>query len=179
MPQYMIEAINITKRFPGTVANDHICLRVRAGEIMGLVGENGAGKSTILKCLNGVYPHGSFEGEILIEGKPAAFRTPLDAMRCGIGFVPQEINVLGDMNVAENIFLFDLKNGKKHAFVDHRALRSRTEKLRPALTFPGESAGYRGRADGGTTSARPWCRPGGEQRRKSRCPAPGTGRRGG
>ncbi len=104
MPQYMIEAINITKRFPGTVANDHICLRVRAGEIMGLVGENGAGKSTILKCLNGVYPHGSFEGEILIEGKPAAFRTPLDAMRCGIGFVPQEINVLGDMNVAENIF---------------------------------------------------------------------------
>lgn len=129
MPQYMIEAINITKRFPGTVANDHICLRVRAGEIMGLVGENGAGKSTILKCLNGVYPHGSFEGEILIEGKPAAFRTPLDAMRCGIGFVPQEINVLGDMNVAENIFLFDLKNGKKHAFVDHRALRSRTEKL--------------------------------------------------
>lgn len=69
------------------------------------------------------------EGEILIEGKPAAFRTPLDAMRCGIGFVPQEINVLGDMNVAENIFLFDLKNGKKHAFVDHRALRSRTEKL--------------------------------------------------
>ncbi len=95
------------------MANDHICLRVRAGEIMGLVGENGAGKSTILKCLNGVYPHGSFEGEILIEGKPAAFRTPLDAMRCGIGFVPQEINVLGDMNVAENIFLFDLKNGKK------------------------------------------------------------------
>lgn len=61
MPQYMIEAINITKRFPGTVANDHICLRVRAGEIMGLVGENGAGKSTILKCLNGVYPHGSLK----------------------------------------------------------------------------------------------------------------------
>ena len=57
MEPYLIEAIDITKRFPGTIANDHICLHVKAGEIMGLVGENGAGKSTILKCLNGVYPY--------------------------------------------------------------------------------------------------------------------------
>ena len=125
----LLEMKNISKEFPGVKALDNVSLTVRRGTVHALMGENGAGKSTILKCLNGVYPHGSFEGEILIEGKPAAFRTPLDAMRCGIGFVPQEINVLGDMNVAENIFLFDLKNGKKHAFVDHRALRSRTEKL--------------------------------------------------
>ena len=69
MQPYMIETVDITKRFPGTLANDHICLRARAGEIMGLVGENGAGKSTILKCLNGVYPSDSYEGKILIEGK--------------------------------------------------------------------------------------------------------------
>lgn len=77
----------------------------------GLVGENGAGKSTILKCLNGVYPSDSYEGKILIEGKEVQLNSPLDAIRLGIGFVPQEINVLQDMNVAENIFLFDLRNG--------------------------------------------------------------------
>lgn len=129
MPQYMIEARNITKRFPGTLANDRVCLQVAAGEIVGLVGENGAGKSTILKCLNGIYSHDTFDGEILIEGKKVQMKTPLDAVRNGIGFVPQEINVLGDMNVAENIFLFDLRNGDKHKFVDHKELRNRTETL--------------------------------------------------
>lgn len=129
MPKYAIEAKDITKRFPGTLANDRICLRVREGEIMGLVGENGAGKSTILKCLNGVYPHDSFSGEIYIDGKPVKFKTPLDAMHAGIGFVPQEINVLGEMNVAENIFLFDLRNGKQNKLVNHKQLRNRTEAL--------------------------------------------------
>lgn len=129
MESYLIEAINITKRFPGTIANDHVCLRVKAGEIVGLVGENGAGKSTILKCLNGVYPHDSFEGEIRIEGKPVQLKNPQDAMKLGIGFVPQEIQVLADMNVVENIFLFDLKNGKNHSLVNHKELRARTEKL--------------------------------------------------
>lgn len=129
MEPYMIEAIDITKKFPGTIANDHICLRVCAGEIMGLVGENGAGKSTILKCLNGVYPSDSFEGEIRIEGEKVEFGNPQDAMKRGIGFVPQEINVLADMNVAENIFLFDLKEGNSHKLVDHKALKKRAEKL--------------------------------------------------
>lgn len=126
---YLIEAINITKVFPGTIANDHVCLHVKAGEIMGLVGENGAGKSTILKCLNGVYPYDSYEGEIRIEGKPIRLKSPQEAMRLGIGFVPQEINVLADMSVAENIFLFDLKNGNADKFVNHKSLCVRTEKL--------------------------------------------------
>ncbi len=129
MQQYRIEAVDITKKFPGTVANDHICLHVRAGEIMGLVGENGAGKSTILKCLNGVYPHDTFEGRILIDGEEVYLKTPLDAMHHGIGFVPQEINVLGDMNVAENIFLFDLRNEGKNKLVDHKQLKARTMTL--------------------------------------------------
>ncbi len=125
----MIEAVDITKVFPGTIANDHICLKVKAGEIMGLVGENGAGKSTILKCLNGVYPSGSYEGKILIMGREVHLKSPLDAMREGIGYVPQEINILGDMNVAENIFLFDLKNGGKNRFVNHKELFERTKRL--------------------------------------------------
>ena len=125
----MIEAVDITKVFPGTIANDHICLKVRAGEIMGLVGENGAGKSTILKCLNGVYPSGSYEGKILIMGREVHLKSPLDAMHEGIGYVPQEINILGDMNVAENIFLFDLKNGGKNRLVNHKELFERTKRL--------------------------------------------------
>lgn len=125
----MIEAIDITKVFPGTIANDHICLKVQAGEVMGLVGENGAGKSTILKCLNGVYPTGSYTGKILVEGKEVQLKSPLDAMKFGIGFVPQEINILPEMNVAENIFLFDLQNGGKNKLVDHKELRQRTEDL--------------------------------------------------
>ncbi len=125
----MIEAIDITKVFPGTIANDHICLKVKAGEIMGLVGENGAGKSTILKCLNGVYPSGSYEGKILVMGKEVHLKSPLDAMHEGIGYVPQEINILGDMNVAENIFLFDLKNGGKNKLVNHKELFERTKQL--------------------------------------------------
>ena len=127
MQQYMIEAENITKRFPGTLANDNVCLKVKSGEIMGLVGENGAGKSTILKCLNGIYPHGSYEGNIIIEGEKKHIQSPLDAMKLGIGFVPQEINVLTDMNVAENIFLFDLKRTGK--LVNHRELNRRAADL--------------------------------------------------
>ncbi len=125
----MIEAIDITKVFPGTIANDKICLKVQAGEVMGLVGENGAGKSTILKCLNGVYPTGSYTGKILVEGKEVQLKSPLDAMKYGIGFVPQEINILPEMNVAENIFLFDLKNGDKNKLVNHKELHQRTEQL--------------------------------------------------
>lgn len=127
MRQYMLEAIDITKRFPGTIANDHVCLKVCGGEIMGLVGENGAGKSTILKCLNGIYPSSSYEGKICIEGKEVHITSPLDAMKHGIGFVPQEINVLMDMSVAENIFLFDLKEGGK--LVNQKKLLQRAEKL--------------------------------------------------
>ena len=125
----MIEAKDITKVFPGTIANDHVCLKVKPGEIMGLVGENGAGKSTILKCLNGVYPTGSYEGTIYVQGKEVYLKRPLDAMHAGIGYVPQEINILGDMNVAENIYLFDLKNGGKNKLVNHRELFERTKKL--------------------------------------------------
>lgn len=126
MQQYIIEARNITKIFPGTIANDNVSLKVKAGEIMGLVGENGAGKSTILKCLNGVYPHDSFAGQIFIEGKEVKMKNSIDAISAGIGYVPQEINVLPDLNVAENIFMFDLTEGKK-GLVSQKKLFNRTK----------------------------------------------------
>ena len=89
MQEYMLEAINITKRFPGVLANDNVCLNVKPKEILGLIGENGAGKSTILKVLNGIYPTGTYEGKIVIEGEEVEFHGPGDAMVKGIGFVPQ------------------------------------------------------------------------------------------
>ena len=89
-----MEAINITKKFPGVLANDNICLNVKPGEILGLIGENGAGKSTILKVLNGIYPHGSYTGTLKVEGKEVKPMSPNDAAAMGIGYVPQEINVL-------------------------------------------------------------------------------------
>lgn len=110
MAEYMLEAINITKKFPGVIANDNVCLNVKKGEILGLIGENGAGKSTILKVLNGIYPYGIYDGTIKIEGKEIRPMTRT-GMLCwqGIGFVPQEINVLKNFSVAENIYMSDLR----------------------------------------------------------------------
>ena len=105
MAQYVLEAMNIEKEFPGVKAVDNVDLQVRQGEIMGLIGENGAGKSTILKVINGIYRHGTFKGTIRINGKEVRFGSPHDALRSGIGFVPQEISVMDDLTVAENIFV--------------------------------------------------------------------------
>ena len=132
---YVLEAVNITKKFPGVLANDNICLNVKAGEVLGLIGENGAGKSTLLKVLNGIYPHGSYTGVLKLEGKEIQPMNPNDAMRLGIGYVPQEINVLKYFSVAENIYMSDLEltriKGEKHSrmFVDFKSMYEAAEKL--------------------------------------------------
>ena len=109
---YILEAIEITKRFPGVLANDRICLNVKPGEVLGLIGENGAGKSTLLKVLNGIYPHGTYTGTLKLDGEEIRPASPHDAMRLGIGYVPQEINVLKYCSVAENIYMSDLRLAK-------------------------------------------------------------------
>lgn len=132
---YVLEAIDITKRFPGVLANDKICLNVKAGEVLGLIGENGAGKSTLLKVLNGIYPHGSYTGTLLLNGQEIRPQNPHDAMRLGIGYVPQEINVLKYFSVAENIYMSDLHltrvkgTTSKSPFVDFKSMYAATEKL--------------------------------------------------
>ncbi len=113
--EYVLEAIDITKKFPGVLANDKVCLNVRPGEVLGLIGENGAGKSTLLKVLNGIYPHGSYTGELRIAGNEIKPTSPNDAMKLGIGYVPQEINVLKNFSVAENIYMSDLRLEKVKA----------------------------------------------------------------
>ncbi len=132
---YVLEAINITKKFPGVLANDNICLNVRPGEVLGLIGENGAGKSTLLKVLNGIYPYGTYTGDLRLNEEEIRPESPFDAMRLGIGYVPQEINVLKYFSVAENIYMSDLRLGKvkgaagKSPFVDFKRMYAATEKL--------------------------------------------------
>ncbi len=101
----ILEMRNITKEFPGVKALNNVSFRVAAGEIHCLVGENGAGKSTLMKVLSGVYPHGSYSGEILFGGQVQTFRSIRDSERVGIAIIYQELALIPEMTVYENIFL--------------------------------------------------------------------------
>lgn len=99
----LLELKNITKRFPGVVANDGVSLEVYPGEVLALLGENGAGKSTLISILYGLYRPD--EGEIWMEGRPVRIASPMDALRLGIGLVPQHPTLVGRHTVAENLAL--------------------------------------------------------------------------
>jgi simple sugar transport system ATP-binding protein len=99
----MVEMKEITKGFPGVVANDRISLQVHAGEIHGLLGENGAGKSTLMSILTGLYRPD--QGEIWIKGERVEFASPRDAVRLGIGMVHQHFKLVKPFTVTENIML--------------------------------------------------------------------------
>ena len=98
-----IELRGITKRFGEVVANSGVNLTIKAGEVLGLLGENGAGKSTMMNVLSGLYQPD--EGEILIDGKPVSFDGPGDAIRAGIGMVHQHFMLVPVFTVAENVVL--------------------------------------------------------------------------
>ncbi|MCW2882286.1 MAG: sugar transporter ATP-binding protein [Sphaerisporangium sp.] len=99
----VLEARNVTKRFPGVLALDDVSFAVRPGEVHALVGENGAGKSTLIKIFTGVHqPDG---GELRYGGGPAAFATPMEAQRSGISTIYQEVNLVPMMSVARNLLL--------------------------------------------------------------------------
>lgn len=95
----------ITKSFPGVRALDDVNLSVRRGEIHGICGENGAGKSTLMKVLSGVYPHGSFDGEIRFDGEPCEFSSIRDSEHRGIVIIHQELALCPQLSIAENLFL--------------------------------------------------------------------------
>ncbi|WP_327192017.1 ABC transporter ATP-binding protein [Thermosipho atlanticus] len=112
--------VNIVKRFPGVLANDHVTLKVKKGEIHAIVGENGAGKSTLMNQLYGLY-HPD-EGEIFIDGKKVDIKNPRDAIKVGIGMVHQHFMLVDTLTVAENVVLgseplkglnFDLNRARK------------------------------------------------------------------
>jgi D-xylose transport system ATP-binding protein len=101
----VLEARGITKRFPGVLALKDVSFDLRAGEIHALCGENGAGKSTLIKLLSGIHPHGSYEGALLVHGRPSSFASIRDAERAGIAVIYQELALVEEMSVAENLFL--------------------------------------------------------------------------
>jgi simple sugar transport system ATP-binding protein len=98
-----IELVDITKRFPGVVANDKVNLRVEEGEIHAIVGENGAGKSTLMKILYGMQPPD--EGRMLVHGEEVRFHSPSDAIERGIGMVHQHFMLADNLTVLENVIL--------------------------------------------------------------------------
>ncbi len=102
---FAIEMMNITKTFPGVLANDNITLSIRQGEIHALLGENGAGKTTLMNILYGLYKFDDENSKILIEGQEVSIKEPLDAMSLGIGMVHQHFMLIPIMSVAENVIL--------------------------------------------------------------------------
>jgi D-xylose transport system ATP-binding protein len=101
----ILEMKNITKEFPGVKALDDVNLDLFEGEFHSLVGENGAGKSTLMKVLSGVYPYGTYEGEIRVNGEEKRFTTIREAEVAGIAIIFQELSLVKELTVGENIFL--------------------------------------------------------------------------
>lgn len=118
MSEVILEMRNITKTFPGVKALDDVNFTVREGRIHALVGENGAGKSTLMKVLSGVYPHGTYEGEIHYMGKECQFHDIADSEAVGIVIIHQELTLVPLLSIAENIFLGNepQKNGMVNRF---------------------------------------------------------------
>ncbi|HCU48608.1 MAG TPA: ABC transporter permease, partial [Micromonosporaceae bacterium] len=116
----ILVADGLTKSFPGVRALDNATLRLSGGSVHALLGENGAGKSTLVKILTGVYKADA--GRVLLDGKPVAFGSPLEALHAGIGVVHQERNLVPEFSIAENIVLQHLP--RRFGFLDRKRMRA-------------------------------------------------------
>ena len=105
LAKILLEMKNITKTFPGVKALDNVNLQVEEGEIHALVGENGAGKSTLMNVLSGIYPYGSYEGNIIYDGEICKFNTIKDSEHKGIVIIHQELALIPYMTIGENMYL--------------------------------------------------------------------------
>ena len=121
---------NISKQFPGVRALEEINLDVRRGEVLAIMGENGAGKSTLMKIAAGIY-HPD-QGQILVDGMPAIISDAQKALNLGIGMVPQELNLIPEMNVSENVML-GLEPRGALGIVDTKTLHRQARVLLEAL----------------------------------------------
>ncbi|CAN7522259.1 xylose import ATP-binding protein XylG [Brucella sp. NBRC 12952] len=127
MSEYLLEMRNIGKEFNGVKALDGIYLKVRAGECVGLCGENGAGKSTLMKVLSGVYPYGTWTGEIFWEGRELRASGIRDTEAAGIVIIHQELMMVPHLSVAENIFLGS--EPTTGGFIDYDQMNARATEL--------------------------------------------------
>ncbi|MBS1906156.1 MAG: ATP-binding cassette domain-containing protein [Actinobacteria bacterium] len=105
MSDNILEMRGITKTFPGVKALQDVSITVQRGHVHAICGENGAGKSTLMKVLSGVYPHGSYDGEIVLDGEPVAFKNINESEHAGVVIIHQELALSPYLSIAENIFL--------------------------------------------------------------------------
>ena len=117
MANLILEMKNITKTFPGVKALDNVNLEVEEGEIHALVGENGAGKSTLMNVLSGIYPYGTYEGDIVYKGEVCKFNKIKDSESRGIVIIHQELALIPYMTIGENMYLGN-ERGKSGASID-------------------------------------------------------------
>ncbi len=127
----ILELKNISKHYPGVVALDDVSLSVRRGEIHALIGENGAGKSTLIKTCSGAIEPTS--GEIIVNGKTFQSMTPAVSEENGIGVIYQEFNLVGDLSVAENIFLG--RAIRRGIVIDTKAMEREAKKILDSLNI--------------------------------------------
>ncbi|SDG44559.1 MULTISPECIES: D-xylose ABC transporter ATP-binding protein [unclassified Duganella] len=134
MAEYLLEMRNIVKEFGGVRALNGIDIKLKAGECAGLCGENGAGKSTLMKVLSAVYPHGTWDGEILWDGQPLRAQSIRETEAAGIVIIHQELMLVPELSVAENIFLgneITLPGGR----MNYEAMNRRAEALLKELNI--------------------------------------------
>jgi len=127
MSDVILEMRNITKTFPGVKALNNVSFSVTQGEIHALVGENGAGKSTLMNVLSGIYPHGSYTGDIYFEGKECRFRDITESEAVGLVIIHQELALIPFLSIAENLFLGNER--AKNGVIDWNESISKTAEL--------------------------------------------------
>jgi D-xylose transport system ATP-binding protein len=130
----LLQMRGITKSFPGVRALDGVTFDLMAGELHALVGENGAGKSTLMKVLGGVYPYGSYDGEVLIDGEVRRFHRVRESEEAGVAIIFQELSLIKDLSIGENIFLG--REPRRFGVIRWEELYSRAQRLLDELHLP-------------------------------------------
>lgn len=132
--QPILEMRSITKEFPGVKALDGVTFDLYASEFHSLVGENGAGKSTLMKTLSGVYPYGTYGGDIVIDGNIQHFKNVREAENTGVAIIFQELSLVKELTVGENIFLG--REPSRFGVINWTELYSKAAKLLKELNLP-------------------------------------------
>jgi len=136
MAYAILQMVDITKNFPGVKVLNGVNLKVEKGEIHAICGENGAGKSTLMKVLSGVYPYGSYDGEIIYAGDEMRFKSIKDSEAVGIVIIHQELALIPDLSITENIFLGN--EVAKHGFIDWNLANAQAKQLMQKVGLEGE-----------------------------------------
>ena len=130
---FILQMKGITKEFPGVKALDDVNLSVKTGTIHAICGENGAGKSTLMKVLSGVYPYGTYDGEIIFGGQEMKFRNIKESEHAGIAIIHQELTMIPELSITENIFMGN--EIIKHGMVDWAEEKRRTYEILKKVGF--------------------------------------------